>query len=52
METRQDLQANPGYAIHYLSQEIARLTQENAMLKAYVQEQKEKEPPSITNPEE
>lgn len=28
--------------IHYLSQEITRLTQENAMLKAYIQEQNEK----------
>ncbi|HGO1532395.1 TPA: hypothetical protein ACK0EN_001114 [Staphylococcus aureus] len=35
---KQGLQANPEYAIHYLSQEIMRLTQENAMLKAYIQE--------------
>ena len=34
--------ANPQYTIHYLSQEITRLTQENAMLKAYIQEQNEK----------
>ena len=27
----QGLQANPEYTIHYLSQEIMRLTQENAM---------------------
>lgn len=51
METKQDLQANPGYAINYLSQEVARLVQENSMLKAYIQEQKEKESPSIPNPD-
>ncbi|WP_214418171.1 hypothetical protein, partial [Staphylococcus aureus] len=36
-------QANPQYTIHYLSQEITRLTQENAMLKAYIQENEEKQ---------
>ncbi|EGQ0541208.1 hypothetical protein I6D32_06970 [Staphylococcus aureus] len=40
---KQGLQANPEYAIHFLSQEIARLTQENAMLKAYIQENKEEQ---------
>lgn len=33
-DNKQGLQANPEYTIHYLSQEIMRLTQENAMLKA------------------
>lgn len=37
-DNKQGLQANPEYTIHYLSQEIMRLTQENAMLKAYIQE--------------
>ncbi|HGO2010296.1 hypothetical protein ACA109_02810 [Staphylococcus aureus] len=41
-DRNQGLQANPQYTIHYLSQEITRLTQENAMLKAYIQEQNEK----------
>ncbi|HDB5644966.1 TPA: hypothetical protein O6Y65_002800 [Staphylococcus aureus] len=40
-DSNQGLQANPQYTIHYLSQEITRLTQENAMLKAYIQENKE-----------
>ncbi|VED32358.1 phage protein [Staphylococcus warneri] len=35
----QGLQANPQLTINYLTQEVARLTQENAMLKAIVQEQ-------------
>ncbi|HDA0700075.1 TPA: hypothetical protein O4T39_001857 [Staphylococcus aureus] len=39
-DSNQGLQANPQYTIHYLSQEITRLTQENAM--AYIQEQNEK----------
>lgn len=38
-DSNQGLQANPQYTIHYLSQEITRLTQ---MLKAYIQEQNEK----------
>ncbi|UXR32302.1 hypothetical protein [Staphylococcus simulans] len=33
------LQANPQFTIDYLTQEVARLTQENAMLKAIIQEQ-------------
>ncbi|UXS21167.1 hypothetical protein MUA33_05450 [Staphylococcus delphini] len=33
------LQANPQLTIDYLTQEVARLTQENAMLKAIIQEQ-------------
>ncbi|EVU65169.1 TPA: hypothetical protein OWT40_002222 [Staphylococcus aureus] len=41
-DSNQGLQANPQYTIHYLSQEITRLTQENAMLKVYIQEQNEK----------
>lgn len=40
-DNKQGLRANPEYTIHYLSQEIMRLTQENAMLKAYIQENKE-----------
>ncbi|WP_437414196.1 hypothetical protein, partial [Staphylococcus warneri] len=31
--------ANPQLTINYLTQEVARLTQENAMLKAIIQEQ-------------
>ncbi|MDT0816607.1 hypothetical protein [Staphylococcus pseudintermedius] len=33
------LQANSQLTIDYLTQEVARLTQENAMLKAIIQEQ-------------
>ncbi|AZB66609.1 hypothetical protein G5I91_001139 [Staphylococcus pseudintermedius] len=33
------LQANPQLTIDYLTQEVARLIQENAMLKAIIQEQ-------------
>ncbi|MGK9070199.1 hypothetical protein [Staphylococcus warneri] len=32
-------EANPQLTINYLTQEVARLTQENAMLKAIIQEQ-------------
>ncbi|RQM99359.1 hypothetical protein [Staphylococcus warneri] len=35
----QGLQANPQFTINYLTQKVARLTQENAMLKAIIQEQ-------------
>ncbi|MBM6506704.1 hypothetical protein WL766_06450 [Staphylococcus pasteuri] len=35
----QGLQANPQLTINYLTQEVAKLTQENAMLKAIIQEQ-------------
>lgn len=35
----QGLQANPQLTIDYLTQEIANLSKENAMLKAIVQEQ-------------
>ncbi|MEB6612079.1 hypothetical protein [Staphylococcus pasteuri] len=35
------LQANPQLTIDFLTQEAARLTQENAMLKAIIQEQNE-----------
>lgn len=35
----QGLQANPQLTINYLTQELAKLTQENAMLKAIIQEQ-------------
>ncbi|UXS45369.1 hypothetical protein [Staphylococcus delphini] len=34
-----NLQANPQIALDYLAQEVARLSQENAMLKAIIQEQ-------------
>lgn len=37
------LQANPEYTINYLVDENAHLTKENAMLKAIIQEQNEKE---------
>lgn len=37
------LQANPEYTINYLIDDNARLTKENAMLKAIIQEQNEKE---------
>ncbi|EGQ3873752.1 hypothetical protein G9U88_001773 [Staphylococcus pseudintermedius] len=33
------IEANPQLTINYLTQEVARLTQENAMLKAIIQEQ-------------
>lgn len=36
------LQANPEYTINYLINDNARLTKENAMLKAIIQEQNEK----------
>lgn len=36
------LQANPEYTINYLIDDNARLTKENAMLKAIIQEQNEK----------
>lgn len=36
------LQANPNYVINYLVEENASLTKENAMLKAIIQEQNEK----------
>lgn len=39
MENNQQLQANPDLTINYLSQEITRLTRENAVLKAIIQEQ-------------
>ena len=35
----QGLQANPQFTINYLIQEVARLTEENAVLKAIIQEQ-------------
>lgn len=35
----QGLQANPQLTINYLTQEVAKITQENAMLKAIIQEQ-------------
>ena len=37
----QGLQANPQFTINYLIQELARLTEENAVLKAIIQEQNE-----------
>ncbi len=39
--TNKDYKLILNIRIHYLSQEIMRLTQENAMLKAYIQENKE-----------
>ncbi|MEX2947867.1 hypothetical protein ABH521_003445 [Staphylococcus warneri] len=39
MNNDNQLQANPQLTIDYLTQEVARLTQENAMLKAIIQEQ-------------
>lgn len=39
MNNNNQLQANPHLTIDYLTQEVARLTQENAMLKAIIQEQ-------------
>lgn len=38
-----ELQANPQYTINYLTDELARVSQENAMLKAIIQEKNEKE---------
>ncbi|MCG1737675.1 hypothetical protein K4R81_01960 [Staphylococcus epidermidis] len=38
-QNNQGLQANPQITINYLTQEVSRLTQENAMLKAIIQEQ-------------
>lgn len=38
MDNQQGLKANPQYTINYLAQENTRLVQENAMLKAYIQE--------------
>ena len=42
-DSNQGLQANPQYTIHYLSQEITRLTQENAMLRAIIREYQEQQ---------
>lgn len=41
-ENQGGLQANPEYTINYLIDDNARLTKENAMLKAIIQEQNEK----------
>lgn len=38
-QNNQGLQANPQLVINYLTQEVARLSQENAMLKAIIEEQ-------------
>lgn len=42
-ENNQGIQANPQLVINYLSQEVASLTQENAMLKAILQEQNQQQ---------
>lgn len=39
MQMNNQIEANPQLTINYLTQEVARLTQENAMLKAIIQEQ-------------
>ncbi|MBN4912275.1 hypothetical protein IDG46_20400 [Staphylococcus sp. EG-SA-13] len=39
MNQENQIQANPQLVINYLTQEVASLTQENAMLKAIIQEQ-------------
>lgn len=39
MDKDNQMQANPQLVINYLTQEVASLTQENAMLKAIIQEQ-------------
>ncbi|WP_340293589.1 hypothetical protein [Staphylococcus coagulans] len=39
MQMNNQIEANPQLTINYLTQEIARLSQENAMLKAIIQEQ-------------
>ncbi|MFP4878302.1 hypothetical protein ACLFLH_04875 [Mammaliicoccus sciuri] len=39
MDKDNKMQANPQLVINYLTQEVASLTQENAMLKAIIQEQ-------------
>ncbi|WP_433912372.1 hypothetical protein [Staphylococcus sp. LKG3-3] len=41
-QNNRGLQANPQYTINYLTDELARVNQENAMLKAVIQEQNEK----------
>lgn len=40
-QNNQGIQPNPQYVIEYLTNELAAKTQENAMLKAYIQEQNE-----------
>lgn len=41
-QNNQSIQPNPQYVIEYLTDELAAKTQENAMLKAYIQELNEK----------
>ncbi|MFI3546858.1 hypothetical protein V5G65_12440 [Mammaliicoccus sciuri] len=43
MNQENQIQANPQLVINYLSQEVASLTQENAMLKAILQEQNQQQ---------
>ncbi|MFI3927131.1 hypothetical protein [Staphylococcus warneri] len=45
----QGLQANPQLTINYLTQEVARLTQENAMLKAIIHKNKIQKVPKKSN---
>ncbi|WP_186300944.1 hypothetical protein [Staphylococcus pettenkoferi] len=40
-QNNQGIQPNPQYVIEYLTNELAAKTQENAMLKAIIQEQNE-----------
>lgn len=44
MNQENQIQANPQLVINYLTQEVASLTQENAMLKAIIQEKSNQEP--------
>ena len=46
-DNQNGLQANPQYTINYLTDELARVNQENAMLKAIIQEKNEKEKEQI-----
>lgn len=51
-ENNQGLQANPEYVINNLVHENATLTRENAMLKAIIQEQSEKQNDSNSSAED
>lgn len=44
-----EIQANPDYVINYLNQELSRKTEENAILKAIIQEQNEELQKTQTN---
>lgn len=47
-----EIQANPDYVINYLNQELSRKTEENAVLKAIIQEQNEQLNQSYESAEE